>query len=206
MARTRTVLLWYDNDAERLTLPVNPAQMTLTRGQETQTFRTVGGDPLHVACGPGLTEVAFQTFLPDEGSRFYTGVAPTAALAMLQRWQSVRRPVRLIISDAGVNDAFLLTEVRRTLTEGDRDIGVALRLREYVFTSLQSGALSRSAGGLLPRADERVTPRSYTVRKGDTLWAVAQRFYGDGTRWKDLARRNGVADPRQLPIGKVLVL
>ena len=47
---------------------------------------------------------------------------------------------------------------------------------------------------------------SHTVVKGDTLWEIACRFYGDGTRWRELAARNGVTDPKKLPIGKVLTL
>lgn len=206
MDRTRTVLIWYNNGAERLTLPVNPERITLTRRQETKEYRTIGGEPLHLACGPGLTEVSFRTFLPDEGSRFYTGVPPLTALRMLERWQQARRPVRLIISGTDINDAFLPLSLSHTLDEGDRDIGIALTLREYVFSTLQAGALKAEAGGLSARADERATLRSYTVRRGDTLWAIAVRFYGDGTRWRELAQRNGISDPRQLPVGKVLVL
>lgn len=32
---------------------------------------------------------------------------------------------------------------------------------------------------------------TYTTRKGDSWWAIAERFYGDGTRWKKLKRANG---------------
>lgn len=207
MEKTRTVLIWYDNGAERLSLPVNPAQMTLTRTQETRELRTIAGEPLHLACGPGLLTVSFRTFLPAADSRFYDGTPPETALAMLERWQSGRRPVRLIIPEEGINDAFLLTALTRTLAEGDRDTGLALTLREYVFASVLASALHRAgAGGLKARADERALPRTYTVRRGDTLWAIAVRFYGDGTRWRALAQKNGVADPRQLPVGKVLTL
>ena len=56
------------------------------------------------------------------------------------------------------------------------------------------------------RTDERVTPKTYTVKKGDTLWDIACRYYGDGTKWGAIAAKNGVADPRKLQIGKVLTL
>lgn len=31
---------------------------------------------------------------------------------------------------------------------------------------------------------------TYTVKPGDTLWALAQKVYGDGNRWRDLAEAN----------------
>ena len=49
-------------------------------------------------------------------------------------------------------------------------------------------------------------PETYTVRRGDTLWGIACRFYGDGSKWGTIAKKNGVADPRKLPVGKVLTL
>lgn len=32
--------------------------------------------------------------------------------------------------------------------------------------------------------------RVYTVRRGDTLWGIAQRFYGSGSQWKKLYANN----------------
>ena len=47
---------------------------------------------------------------------------------------------------------------------------------------------------------------SVTVAQGDTLWDIACRFYGDGTKWRAIAAKNGVPDPRKLQVGKVLTL
>ena len=38
------------------------------------------------------------------------------------------------------------------------------------------------------------------------LWGIACELYGDGTRWREIAKKNGVTEPRKLPVGKVLVL
>lgn len=206
MNRTRTVLLWYNNGAERLTLPVNPARINLRRTQNTRELCTIDGAPLHVACGPGLTHISFSTFLPSEHSRFYTGIPPAHALEMLCRWQNGRRPVRLMISGTDVNDSFLLTAFSRLLEEGDEDIGIALELREYRFSSVQGGALTQNPGGLYVRPDDRPPAKTYTVGKGDTLWDIAVCLYGDRTRWKEIAARNGISDPTKLAVGKVLAL
>ena len=56
-----------------------------------------------------------------------------------------------------------------------------------------------------PRAQ---AARSYTVRPGDTLWQIAQRFYGHARAWHWLYQVNssGVADPNLIKIGQVLSL
>jgi len=48
--------------------------------------------------------------------------------------------------------------------------------------------------------------KSYTVRRGDRLDQVADGVYRDPARWRDIARRNGVTDPRRLKPGQVLLL
>jgi hypothetical protein len=55
-----------------------------------------------------------------------------------------------------------------------------------------------------PEPAEVPGPNTYTVRSGDTLWALSIRFYGTGTRWTEIADANGVRDPRKLQIGTVL--
>jgi nucleoid-associated protein YgaU len=48
--------------------------------------------------------------------------------------------------------------------------------------------------------------RTYTVQRGDTLWRIAQRVYGNGQRWQDIADANPQINPQQLSIGDELVL
>lgn len=45
-----------------------------------------------------------------------------------------------------------------------------------------------------------------TVNAGDSLWAIAQRVYGDGSQWGRIADANGIRDPRRLAVGAVLTI
>ncbi len=51
-------------------------------------------------------------------------------------------------------------------------------------------------------------PMTYQIRKGDTLWSLAVRFYGDGHRYPDLlaANRGTLADPSQMTVGSTIVI
>lgn len=48
--------------------------------------------------------------------------------------------------------------------------------------------------------------RTYTVKKGDTLWGISQQFYGNGAVYARIADANGIKDPRRLGTGQVLVI
>ena len=65
-------------------------------------------------------------------------------------------------------------------------------------------------------------PTTYTVEYGDTLFTIAQKFYGDGTQWRTIfdanqaviakrtifeAKQTVIAnDPTELPVGTALVI
>ena len=204
---TRTVLLWHNNGEERIYFTVNPARLTVTRPNGNRVRSLAMGGTVNIWGGRGLREVKLTTFLPAATSPFYNGQEPESVLAMLKSWQDSGDPVRLIISGSDINDAFLIEDVSETLAEGDRDVGLTLTLREYKFKSALAALAGGSAASVSKtRTDERVTPKTYTVKKGDTLWDIACRFYGDGTKWGRIAAKNGVTNPRKLQIGKVLTL
>ena len=48
--------------------------------------------------------------------------------------------------------------------------------------------------------------RTYTIRKGDTFWAIATREYGNGQKWKDIAQANPSVDPTKLAVGQQITL
>ena len=205
--KSRTILIWHNNGEQQFSFTVNPETLTVSRPNCNRVMRLALGGTVNLWGGRGLREVRFSTFLPAEKSPFFEGLSGADVLAMLKSWQDSGDPVRLIISDTDINDAFLIEDVSETLREGDGDVTLTLSLREYKFA--QSGGVSvsptASAAGE-ERTDERVMPDTWTVKRGDTLWDIACELYGDGTKWRGIAEKNGITDPRTLQIGRVLAL
>ncbi|WP_067816433.1 LysM peptidoglycan-binding domain-containing protein [Nocardia inohanensis] len=48
--------------------------------------------------------------------------------------------------------------------------------------------------------------QTYTVESGDTLWAIAERFYGDGNRYPEIAAASGIDNPDAINPGQVLTI
>jgi nucleoid-associated protein YgaU len=46
----------------------------------------------------------------------------------------------------------------------------------------------RAAAGGSPEPEAR--PKSYVVRSGDTLWDIAEEYYGGGWRYRAIVRKN----------------
>ena len=48
--------------------------------------------------------------------------------------------------------------------------------------------------------------REYVVESGDSLWAIAERFYGDGSKYTVIASRNNIENPELIYAGHRLII
>lgn len=88
------------------------------------------------------------------------------------------------------------------LTFGDaiRDTKGAL-LRQVVTVSL----LQKGTNDLIRiRGRGGTGQATHTVKKGETIQKIAAEKLGDASRWTDIAKLNGIRDPRSLQVGKIL--
>lgn len=84
---------------------------------------------------------------------------------------------------------------------------LALKLKEY---RQPANGGSKSPLDSKPNPYEEGTSpdveKRYVVRAGETLSSIASAVYRDPTRWREVARANGITDPRVLPAGTVLTV
>lgn len=54
----------------------------------------------------------------------------------------------------------------------------------------------------------KVSTKDYVTKKDDSLWKIAQEFYGDGKKWKNIYRYNKdrIKDPNKLKPGTKIVI
>jgi len=57
-----------------------------------------------------------------------------------------------------------------------------------------------------PPADTPAASETYTVQKGDSLWSISKKFYGNGSNWKRIQEANmeTLSDPKKLRTGMKL--
>ncbi len=78
---------------------------------------------------------------------------------------------------------------------------------DQIFVGQKLTIPNVSVRGLGPQVTlSKIEGGTYTTLKGDNLWTIAIRAYGDGYRYGDIARVNNIANPRLIFSGNVLII
>jgi nucleoid-associated protein YgaU len=73
-------------------------------------------------------------------------------------------------------------------------------------TTATAEPIAHPAAEPVGEAAPEPTPRTYTVVSGDSMWAIAERFYGDGSKFQVIAEASGVTHPELIHPGQVLTI
>ena len=104
--------------------------------------------------------------------------------------------------------------VWHTDTKGKKDVKLVLQDdRNLVLYAADGAAWSTKTETDAPppeeaKAEEAPAPsaQKYTVVAGDTLFAIAEKFYGDGNKYPEIAKASGIANPDLIHPGQELTI
>jgi LysM repeat protein len=100
-------------------------------------------------------------------------------------------------------------EYMNLISTGQKDNGLTsiLNADDKVATnSAQPEVLTIESGQISSVASDKVshTKDSYIVQKGDTLFIIAQKAYGDKEAWMKIATQNNIKNPDLIEVGQTL--
>jgi nucleoid-associated protein YgaU len=185
--------LSFDNFTEKLQLPVNPGVFRVFTGNSNNIVDIVALGELNLIGGERLAEVQLTSFFPRQWAPYcaYRSIPdPYDAVDQIEKWRQSKKPVRLIITDTPVNMACAIEGFEYGEQGGSRDVNYTLSLREYRFVEIRQVTDSVPTGMSAPRPDTKPKPKTYEVRSGDSLYMIAKKIYGEGSKWRDLYADN----------------
>lgn len=129
------------------------------------------------------------------------GPAPTVAAVAASACPPERAPE---VPGRNSADAPRLVEVSFPQSPGPR-VGAPAAVIEVSSSPAEPAEATPTAPA---RSQNRPPVRTYTVQKGDSLYRIAERFYGDGTQYKRLVEANAdrISDPGHITAGIELVI
>jgi S-formylglutathione hydrolase FrmB len=151
--------------------------------------------------------------------RTHTVVPGETLTGLALRFYNDAEMYRLIATASGIADPAVIAVGQRlvfpdftryTAAAGDSLSALALRFygdaELYWLIAAASGAVADP--DVIAVGQRLIIPdlTRYTVAPGDTLSALASRFYGDASFYPLIATVNGIADPAIIEVGQVLVI
>lgn len=194
-------------------LPVNPEDITIGGSVNNSTSDTVGQGEINDLGFPQLKELSISSFFPKRyNGELYINTGgnfegPDFYIKFFEDIKATREPFRLIITDIDINMLVSIENFEYTYQYGTDDVDYTLELKEYkehnirvlkassngyttVDKTIQKVASASVTNTNSNRSVEKPTPKTYTVVSGDSLWKIAQKLLGDGSRWKEIYTYN----------------
>lgn len=206
------LVLSFNNRAEVLELPWPLQEHSLSNPHNTYTFTTINTGEVLAIGKKKLKELTISSTFPSKPYPFLLSKKfpePNTCIQMIEKWRLSGKPIRVAIMDTDINLAMAIEsfEYGHENNDGSGDVVFTLNLREYSYLNVERSQRATRTRQLRPRPSEpKKADTSYIVKAGDTLWDIADRKYGNGFRWKEIAKINGVSNPRLLQIGTKLKL
>lgn len=73
------------------------------------------------------------------------------------------------------------------------------------YSGLPNDPLNRLVDAAnIASSHQSASGRTYKVQSGDSLWTIAQMYYGDGSQYTKIAKANGIMPPYTIYAGQIL--
>lgn len=195
-----------------LVLPVTPASYEWAHEAVIETVTVDQLGDLNFFGGKKMGSTTLRDCLfPAQSYPFLSpgaGTNPWTYLEQLEKWCDKGTVVRWLVSGTPVNAAVLIAGVTYREQDGTNDVYADITIRQYQQpeTPVIPAQADASAAATRNSDTGAASARTYTVQSGDTMWAIARKFYGDGSLCWQLAAANGVANANLIYPGQTFTI
>lgn len=216
----------YEVYLDDMRLPITPQKIQMKYGNQNKTVELINGEEFNIIRPPGLCEVSLDAVIPQSDYPFavWDGAGDAEEfIGHLRELKEARSEFEFIVIREGPGrQNFFDTNMDVTLEDykisddakEGVDLLVSLTLKEYQHygTKIMNFTIMPEQ---TPQATETEedraipeTPKTYTVQSGDSLWKIAKKTLGDGSRWSEIYNLNTdkIGNPDLIYPGQVLTL
>lgn len=206
----RVIILKNTDTGQALTLPVTPSGYPMAAGRAVERLDMAQTGQIAL---PGLRSLfagTLEFMLPARQYPFLTAGAvaqPSHYIDQLTAWSISANVCRYIVTGTDINIPVLLGALDYGENDGTNDVNCKLPLYEYRYLDeAKASTVTQNNGRQVEAASQPEAAGSYTVAKGDSLWAICKKTYGDGSLAYKLATANNIKNPNLIYPGQVLTL
>jgi len=206
----------------RLALSMLPESAKYQGGTQLQVYDIINVGEAKVPKGVKLLTFSWSGRLPGESRRNASFVKsqhwkdPNEILSLWDKWRKNGTKLRLMVTETPINYDVYLDSYSAVASGGNGDYEYDISFVEtkpvLVYTvdeiAAKSSAITNTNNTNSRPPTAAAAAKTYTVKSGDTLWAIAQKYLGAGNRYMDIynANKDKVKNPNLIYPGQVLTL
>ena len=200
--------IYLGTDDDKIRFPVVPPSIGVNRSNNIDAESVIKLGEVPIFNGTSLKTIEFTSFFPNQEYSFcdYTGfMKPYEFSEKIQKWMYEGKPLRVIVTDSPTNMQCLIQQFDTVEQDGTRDLYFTLNLLEYrpvEVPNLSSSNTSSNSNNTqnTSRPNEVSTnsnnqQKTHKVVKGDTLYDIAKKYYGNGNLYPKIKEANKTKYP-----------
>ena len=195
--------IYLGTDNDKIRFPVVPSSIGVNRSNNIDTQAVIKLGEVPIFNGTSLKTIELTSFFPNQEYNFcdYTGfMKPYEFSEKIQKWMYEGKPLRVIVTDSPTNMQCLIQQFDTVEQDGTRDLYFTLNLLEY--RPIEVPSLSNSNTSNISNNTQNTSRPSETnnnssssqkthkVVKGDTLYDIAKKYYGNGNLYTKIKEAN----------------
>lgn len=175
-----------NNKSKKIQLPVVPASFIIDDGQNNVVVNITSLGDANLPGKKSLRELTLSSFFPNQDYGFLVCKRkknPYSYIDWLRKRKNNGTIMRVIITGADINFTCLIEKLEYGEDDASGDVNYTIELKEYV--TLKSSESKKTSSRL-----SKDPPKTYTVKKGDTLKKIAKKYLGSASKSKSLYKKN----------------
>ena len=213
---------------DSVALPITPSKMQMKIKNQNKTITLINDGEVNILKDAGLTEISFDVIIPQVKYPFaiYSRGFKDAEF-FLDKFESLKtrkKPFQFICSRTLPSGKLLFdTNIKVSLEDykidedakDGQDLTVTITLKQYkdygtklVNIAIKQTTAPKATVKAARPAETAPALKTYTVKSGDTLWAIAKKYLGNGSRYTEVYNLNKskIKNPNLIYPGQVLTL
>jgi LysM repeat protein len=219
----------YEVYIDDMLLPLPPEKIPIKYSGQNKTATLINGEEINMIRPPGLAEISLDVVIPQMDYPFavWDGSFENAE-DFLERLKELKEDGTtfefIVIRDGPGNNSFFDTNMDVTLEDykvsddakEGLDLIVSLSMKEYIsygtkimnFVIVEDQEVPTTSESEPERQGTPPAAKTYTVAKGDCLWAIAKKQLGNGSRWQEIYNLNKdkISNPNVIYPGQVFTM
>lgn len=183
------------NGSREIRVPVLPEHIMVEFGEgRFVTFDILGKGEVAEPTGVGLASISWQSEFPGNYRTDTSMIrgkrkTPSTYHQILESWKQKGTPLNLLVTGFPINYDVYVSNYTADISGAFGDVPYEIFFKQNKDITITKTTVKKSSTKTTTkRATKKET--KYTIKSGDTLWGIAKKFLGSGTKWELIYNAN----------------